>query len=222
MAKKNQDENLVDVGQVYSKSEDFVNKNGKMISLLLTVAVVAVAGYFLYQKFVVEKENKDAQIKIWKAERFFGQDSLAVAVDGNDEYYGFQEIADNYGSTESGELAKYYTGVIKLKQGQFQEAIDYFSGCSFDNMPMETIRLGSIGDAYVELNNLDKAISYLKQATTFKPNDLTTPIYLKKLGLVYEAAGNNEAALESYKTLKRDYKNSTEGRTIDKYIGLLE
>jgi len=222
MAKKNQDEGLVDVGQVYSKSEDFVNKNGKMLTLLIGALVVGFVGYFLYNTFVVDKNNKDAEAKIWKAQYFFGLDSLGLAVDGNDEYYGFQEIADDFGGTPSGKLAKYYTGVIRLKQGQFQEAINYLSDCSFDNMPMEAIRLGSIGDANVELNKLGAAIDYFEKAANYESNDLTSPIYLKKLGLAYEANGNKDAALETYKRLKRDYKNSAEGRSIDKYIGLLE
>jgi len=47
--------------------------------------------------------------------------------------------------------------------------------------------LGSIGDAYVELKDLDKAETYFKKAADKAKNEFLTPLYLKKLALVYEA-----------------------------------
>ncbi|MFT4660264.1 MAG: tetratricopeptide (TPR) repeat protein [Patiriisocius sp.] len=222
MAKKKDEEGLVDVGQVYSKSEDFVNNNGKTITMIVLAALILVAGFFIYKKFIVEPQNKDAQAKIWKAEYFFAIDSLNLALNGNDEYYGFAEIAEEYSSTASGNLAQYYSGVISLKQGDFVDAIDYLSNCSFsDNIVLESTRLGCLGDAQVESGNIAAGIDSFKNSISTAENTATTPIYLKKLGLAYEAEGNTSAALETYERLKRDFNNSAEARTIDKYIGKL-
>ena len=49
-------------------------------------------------------------------------------------------------------------------------------------------------------------------------NDITTPFYLLKKGLVLESMGNNGEALKAYLIIKEKYGNSAEARQIDKYI----
>ena len=70
--------------------------------------------------------------------------------------------------------------------------------------------------------DIKKGLEFFNKSVSTCANDATTPIYLKKMGLAYEADGNTSAALDAYEKIKRDYKSSTEGRTIDKYIGKLE
>jgi TolA-binding protein len=82
--------------------------------------------------------------------------------------------------------------------------------------------LGSAGDAYVELKDYDKAETYFKKAADKSKNGFLTPIYLKKLGLVLEAANDNSAAVEAYKSIKTDYPESTEAQSIDEYIARAE
>jgi hypothetical protein len=49
-----------------------------------------------------------------------------------------------------------------------------------------------------------------------------SPLYLKKLGLVYEAQNDNKSALDAYKSIKNDYATSPEAQNIDEYIARLE
>ena len=44
------------------------------------------------------------------------------------------------------------------------------------------------------------------------------PFYLKKLGLVYEAANDYKSADDAYKKIKSDYPESTQAQNIDEYI----
>lgn len=62
--------------------------------------------------------------------------------------------------------------------------------------------LGCTGDAYVELKDYDKAATYFKKAVDKAQNKFLSPMYLKKLGLVYEAANDNKSASETYNTIK--------------------
>jgi len=82
--------------------------------------------------------------------------------------------------------------------------------------------LGSTGDAYVELKDYDKAATYFKKAVDKSKNKFLSPLYLKKLGLVYEAANDSKSASETYKSIKTDYPESTEAQTIDEYIARAE
>jgi tetratricopeptide (TPR) repeat protein len=81
---------------------------------------------------------------------------------------------------------------------------------------------GSTADAYVELKDYDKAETYFKKAIDKAGNQFLSPIYLKKLGLVYEAKNDNKSAADTYKKIKTDYPTSTEAQSIDAYIARAE
>jgi len=51
-----------------------------------------------------------------------------------------------------------------------------------------------------------------------KTNDLLTPYYLNKLGLLQMKQGNAEAAQEAFTRLKEEFPNSSEGQMVDKYL----
>ena len=63
-----------------------------------------------------------------------------------------------------------------------------------------------------------EAETYFKKAADKAKNNFSSPFYLKKLGLVYEAENDNKSALETYKKIKSDYPTSTEAQSIDEYI----
>jgi len=74
----------------------------------------------------------------------------------------------------------------------------------------------------VELKDYDKAITYFKKAADKAGNKFLTPVYLKKLGLVYEAKNDNQSADDAYKKIKSDYPESTQAQNIDEYIARVE
>jgi TolA-binding protein len=79
-----------------------------------------------------------------------------------------------------------------------------------------------LGDAYSELKDYDNAATYYKKAAGKSPNEFTTPLFLKKLGLVYEQQKDFEAALKSYKQIKENYTKSAEAATIEALIARVE
>jgi tetratricopeptide (TPR) repeat protein len=81
--------------------------------------------------------------------------------------------------------------------------------------------LGAMGDAYMELNNNDKAVSYYLKAADKRKNDLTSPMFLMKAGMAYEIMGKNAEALKAYTRIKTDFGRTNEGRDVDKYIARL-
>ncbi|HOE94101.1 MAG TPA: tetratricopeptide repeat protein, partial [Candidatus Cryptobacteroides sp.] len=73
------------------------------------------------------------------------------------------------------------------------------------------------GDAYVGLENYDKAISCFKKAVAVSDNAFAAT-YLFKEGLAHKALGNYAAALKCFKSIKNDYPQSIEAYDIDRYI----
>ena len=215
---KNTDENLVNVGEVYSKTEQYVDENRNTLLVIAGILVVLFAGYFAVTRLYLEPKNQEGMDLIWKAEYWFEIDSLDKALVGNESYYGFEYVADEYSTTDAGELAAYYSGIIYLKKQDFPRAIEYLKSVDLDDEIAGAVAKGALGDAYLEMGNYSDALSHYEKAVSHSDNTLTAPVYLKKAGLLLEDQGKFDQALEKYKEIKDEYPKSTEGRGIDSYI----
>ena len=107
MAKKNTkgDDRMVAVEEALGRSEQFIEKNQNILMYAIIGIVVIVLGYFGYQKFVVAPKEAAAQEQIYMAQKYFDIDSLSRALYGDGNALGFLDIADDYGSTDTGNLA---------------------------------------------------------------------------------------------------------------------
>lgn len=215
---KRGDEPVVNVTEVYSKTEKYVDENRNTLLIIAGILVVLFVGYFAFTRLYLQPKNEEGMELLWKAEYWFEIDSLDKALGGNESYYGFAYIADEYSSTKAGSLASYYAGIIYLKYGEPQLALQYLDNASIKDAIIGAMAKGSKGDAFVELGNFDKAVSSYSDAISHSKNNLTTPMYLKKQGLVYEEQKEYKKALANYERIKNDFPNSVEGRSIDSYI----
>lgn len=220
MAKKQdpKEEVIVDIEEVYSKSEQFIERYKKQISYIVGAILVIVGGYFGYIKLYLEPLETEAQAEMFKAELYFKQDSLNKAINGDGVALGFLDIIEIYSGTKCANLSHYYLGISYLRQGMFEDAIDELDQFSSSDVMLSSVALGAKGDAHMELNDLDLAIEQYKDAARIRPNEFTSPIYLMKAGNALESIGDYEEALELYREIKEDYAESQEGREIEKYI----
>ena len=220
MAKKEKPEEVVEVVEnTLSRTEQYIEDNQKSLTIIVLAIVVIVGGYLGFQKFIVEPQEKEAAGLMFQAEHLFEIDSFRIALEGDN---GFLEIADGYSLTKGGNLANYYAGVCYLQLGEYENAIDYLNQFSSDDEILMTMSISSIGDANIELGNIDDAISYYKKASERKPNNFITPMLLMKLGLAYESQDNLNDALITYNKIQSEYSDSNEGRNIRKYIAKIE
>jgi tetratricopeptide (TPR) repeat protein len=158
---------------------------------------------------------------MFMAEKYFEMDSITKALNGDGNYLGFLAIIDQYKFTKSANLSHYYAGICYLKKGEFQTAIDQLNKFSASDELVGPMAIGAIGDAYMELNNTDKAIEYYLKAADKRKNDLTSPMFLMKAGMAYEIEGKNDLALKTYTRIKTEFARTNEGREVDKYIAKL-
>lgn len=224
MAKNNEvkkEDNLLEVENALTRSEQFIEKNQKILGIVIGAIVVVVGAYLGFTKLYIQPKEKTAQEQMFFAEQYFEKDSFNLAVNGDGTNPGFLDIIGDYGMTKAANLSNYYVGVSYLHMGQFEDALTYLNKFSTDDVVLAPVHEGAKGDCYAELNQADKALSAYKKAYSYK-NEFTTPVYLMKAGQLMETQGKNAEALEVYKQIKKDYPTSTEGRTIDKYIARVE
>lgn len=224
MAKKidKTEERIVAVEEAFGRTEQFIEKNQKIILIVIGAIVVIVLGFFGFKRFYLGPKEKEAQAQMFMAEKYFEMDSINKALNGDGNYSGFIGIIEDYGITKSANLAHYYAGICYLKKGEYEKAIDYLKSFKSKDEFVGPMAQGAIGDAYMEMNQTDKAVEYYMKGAEMKKNELTSPLLLMKAGWAYEEIGNFDQALTVYKKLKDEYPRSNEANDIDKYISKME
>lgn len=223
MAKKadiKQDE-LENVQEALSKSEAFIEKNQKQIIIGVSVIILIVLVVLGFKNYYLQPREIEAENEMSKSQSFFAVDSFKIAVEGNANSIGFKEIVSEYSLTKSGNLAAAYAGICYYKLGKYNDAINYLSQFDSDDSYMSTVVIGLTGDAYVELGDKSKALSYFEKAADAK-NEIISPIYIKKAAVIYESQNKVDKALKLYNEIKNDYPKSSEASDIDKYIARIQ
>jgi tetratricopeptide (TPR) repeat protein len=223
MAKnKDNDEIIVDVEEVYSKTEQYIEENKNTLTIVVGAVLLIVGGFFGYSNLYLAPLEEEAQSQMWQAEKYFEVDSFNLALNGNIQgAIGFKTIADHYGGTKAGNLANYYCGISFYNLGQYQEALNYLEAFNSNDKMVGPVATGAIGNCYMELNDVNQALEYYKKASNQSTNDFTGPMFRLKAGFAAEKLGQNDVALELYKSIKTDFPSSQESRNVEKYIARL-
>ena len=108
--------------EVVDRVTGFWQQNSKNILIGLTAIIVVAGGIVGYKYLVAEPKEKNANEAIFRAQQYFQQDSLNLALNGDATNPGFLKIMDKYSGTKAGNLAHFYAGAIYLKQGDFANA----------------------------------------------------------------------------------------------------
>ena len=217
--KKNEQEDSFDsIDQSLSKTEQFIEKNQKLLSTIFIVIFLVIGGYLGFKKYYLKPLEEEAISQMFAAEQYFEKDSFNLAINGDGNMPGFLEIIDDYGMTKAANLANYYTGISYLHLGQYDEAISYLQDFSADDRVISIISTGAIGDAYMGMGQTEDAAKKYIAAASMRKNEFISPIYLMKAGRAYELLGNWAEALKQYEKIKKDFPSSNEARMVDKFI----
>ena len=199
--------------QQVSKTEAFFEKNKKAIIAVIAAVIVVVVGVILCNNYYLEPRANEASTELAKSQELFNQQQYEKALPG------FQKVANDYSSTDAGNLAQLYIGLCQANLGKWQEAVnalEAFSGK--DDQMISPAAEGALGNAYANLNQLDKAVEHLKKAAKMADNNSLSPTFLIQAGEILESQGKKAEALELYTQIKEKYYQSMQYQSIDKYI----
>ncbi|RZS93264.1 tetratricopeptide repeat protein [Aquimarina brevivitae] len=219
--------NTLDEGA--SKTEEWVAKNQKYIFGFVGVIALVVLAYLGYDKFIQQPKEQEAANEMFKAQQYFDnavngnetvQDSLYnMALNGGEGKYGFLEIIDNYGGTKAANLAHYYAGFAYLNTNNYQNAIDYLDKFTSDDQILQPLALGGIGDAFVQLNQMEEGLSYYEKAAKARDNEFTTPKFLLKAAITALSLNKADVATKYLERIKDEFPKSPEANQVDVHLG---
>lgn len=218
--------NSLDEGS--SRTQKWVEKNQNIILYAVAFICISVLAFFGYTEYVVKPNENEALNKMFNAQKMFEEASLInndslynLSLNGFENNLGMLDIIEEYQNTSASNIAKYYSGISYLAMDNYKLAIKYLSDFHSDDLLLSSLAKGSIGDAFSELNQFEDAYTYyLKAAKT--NSDFTSPMYLKKAGLISIKLKKYSSAKEHFENIKINFPKSNEAKNIDALISMSE
>jgi len=203
------------------KVTGFWNQYSKQILIGIAAILIVGGGIFGYNYLISGPNEKKASEAMRYAEEYFRQDSVRLALEGDNLNPGFLKIISKYSGTKAANLAHFYAGSCYLTMGDFKNAVKHLEDFSTSEPLVKARAKALLADADSELNKKEEAAKLYKEAAgIFEKDDFYSPQYLFRAGYLYESMGKTKEAIEMYKMIKEKYPQYKE-YDIDKYLGRL-
>jgi len=183
----------------------------------IVVIILLIVGWSFYQ---ANRADQALQAMTTAVQRYENGDYQA-AIDGDASFMGLIEIAESYGGTDAGNLARYYAADALFRTGDHERSLEWFQ--AYDKSADYLGASAFAGEAAIrELNDEhERAGELFQRAATVYPSEITAPGYLMSAARAYKAAGENDRAIEMYERIRDDYPDSQQAQSVDYYIALL-
>lgn len=199
-------------------TERFLEKYSKPLGIVFGVLVLGVLGFFGYKQFVVAPKNAEAVKSFLAAQKNLNENKEKEALGGKSAANpGFIGTSNEYSGTSIGQLSAYNAGLLKFKEGKFQEAYDLLDKFSSDNKTLVAMKYGAMADAKSGLNKNDEALSLLDKAATASNDPYTTYFFTRKAGIVALGLKKNAEAKKYFSAIDEKYQDYDNGMS-DSYI----
>ncbi len=208
---------------VVVKAKDFWQRNAKTISIALILVIVLGGGWFVYNNYFKKPKEAEAMDKLFKAEDYFRQDSVNLALNGDGQNLGFLKIISKYSGTDAANMANFYAGSCYIKLDQNDKAVEHLKKFSSDAKQIQARAYKLLGDAYGDLGKSSEAVEYYtKSAHHFEADKQASSEALFSAAYAAQHLLNKpDQAVKLYKELKEKYPMTQYGFEADKYLAQL-
>lgn len=202
---------------LYARAWAFYEENRKLVYGLLVglvVLVLLIIGYIYYRN----QQQAEAERLLGRIVNVYEEGRFQEALEGTGDRVGLLEIADDYGSTQAGNLAAFYAADAYYQLGEYDGALEYFQ--RFDKQQNIIGASAYAGEAaiYEDREEYEQAAERYRRAALFHESQATSPRYLLSAARAYEKAGQHDEAIEMYEILQERYPDSEPGQEVARHI----
>lgn len=203
----------------YYNAQDWYSKNKKNVNLATGIATALIIAIVFYYNNL-NANNEASSTELSKLTTFIDANDYSKAINGVPEknIRGLISIVENDGSSNSGNLAKFYLANAYYATGKFTEAIDLYEDTDLDGDILEASRLSGIAASFEALNNFEQAAKYFEKSATLDKNNPSSANNFLNAGIMYGKIGEKKRAANIFERIKKDFQNSPEARDIDRFI----
>jgi len=203
----------------YVKLTSFYEKHKKNISIGITVLALVIIAAVVFVKNRIDN-NERAMVQLGAVHALFDSGQYQAAIDGVPERNipGLKSIVENYGSSTSGELARFYLANACYHLGRYDEALNHFEEFSTGDEMLVVSRYAGIAECYEAKGVYKEAAEYFEKAATKNSKDINAAENLNNAARNFGLIGDREKAIELYKRLKKNYPTSVYAREADRFI----
>jgi tetratricopeptide (TPR) repeat protein len=208
---------------VVDRAKDFWSQYNKPILIGGGALILLLGGYIGYKKIIQEPKEGKAADAVFKSHDYYMQDSTRLSLNGDARYPGAAKVADQYGSTKAGNLAKFIAGSNYLKMEDYKNAEKYLKDFETDSKITQARAYKLLADAYAGQGKNEDALKYYTKAGRhFEDDRNNSPEYLYLAAyFAHKVMRNNGEAIELYKEIKKKYSNSGPSTEADKHLAEL-
>lgn len=208
---------------VIAKAKDFWAKYSKPISIITTVIIVAVAGWFGYKNLVKNPKEAKAAEAMFKAEEYYRTDSVKLALNGDGQYDGFLKVINKYSGTDAANIAEFYAGSCYLKLNENENAVKYLKKFSTTSKPLQARAYKLLADAYADMGKNSDALTYYKKAAHHFESDQAASAEALFIAAYFadRVMKNPKEAIALYKELKEKFPKATVSSANNEMAGNL-
>ena len=211
-----------DLDKTAFDTEQFIEKHAKTLITVFGALVLAVLGYFAFQQFYLGPKNEEATMSYLAAQKNLSDGKDELAFGGKTAANpGFMGTYNNFSGTKVGKLSAYNAGLLKFKEGKYQEAYDLLDKFSSENATLMALKYGAMADCMSNLNKNDDALSLLDKATTASDDPYTSYYFTRKAGIMALAMKKNAEAKKYFSTIDEKFQDYDNGMS-DSYIEMVK
>lgn len=187
------------------------------------IAVVLVVGGAIGWYYYQQSQERQARNLMSNAETAFLNGNYQTALQGSEEAFtvGFEQIINNFGGTDAGNLARYYAAVCHYNMENYQQALSYMQRYT---VPEGIMGVGPISFHAVihnELGNHSQAAELYVKAAEWDVNESTTPYNYLEAARSYREAGNTGEARRYAQMIVDEYPQSSQAPEAERMLGML-
>lgn len=206
---------------VYARALELYSRNKTYVLAAAAVLAVVIIGYIGYRFYLLRQGDEAARL-LGPIVLTYEQGNYQEALDGTAGRPGLLEIANRYGRTKDGNLARFYAADALFRLDRKEEALDYFASYDKGADYLGAAAYAGQAAAQEDLGNRRRAAELYREAALVYENNLTSPEYLLDAARNYEAVEEYGSAREVYSMITEQFPESEVADGIEFYLARLD